>query len=683
MRTHQSSLFAAIAIMLSHSMFIMSDVTTGAAFASFESTSPVGGTFAGIGTLVPTDGYNSSRSFLTSSAGNQVFTVDAATLGTLNVQKASYSNPYITPTGNSSPLIEFSAYLKVPTGGGTKSVTITPKINGINGTSGVCNSFVNADGWMYINTLVRSPEVTNWTSIILTISGATGVLIDDIRIAPYMPGVNVPYTPPTSSSSNDFVKVTGNQLTYNGTAITLEGINITTYDDGITETSNNLYRWFAKSYGFDTYEKIASWNMNAIRMALDWRFFMEGNTFLGVKPEAWAFLDQAIFFAKQKGLRLLIDMHSPVGGFQDISNETAPVNVAFWGNNTNATTTSALATEQIKLWVAIATRYQHEPTILGYDLINEPTVPKTIKKWYNWAGDCASAIWAVDQNHYVNVELPFSDVNSDFQSLKGTSLETHINAHHNVVLDAHNYDYNSYTIGADPSWLTGSIATLFQNFNGYFLDGYNATTQFGDLDLNRDGSPDLPFNSGEYGIKTSNWTKAPNKSLEYLQKMQENYAGKAVSDFDATNLAQYNHGYKAGRFWWTYQEGIGNYGMFPQSYGVVVRSSTMTTDRSAVISYLQAQPTTIIGALSTGLETSKGSNLINIYPNPTTDRFIVNLPGKAQEMNVKIFTYDGKQIQENTVSSLETIPIEFAQKGLFVVKIIAGQNVYSSKLAIK
>jgi len=66
----------------------------------------------------------------------------------------------------------------------------------------------------------------------------------------------------------------------------------------------------------------------------------------------------------------------------------------------------------VALWTSIADRYKNEPTIMGYDFVNEPcpvrldseTTEQAMDKWTNLASNIATGIRSVDNNHILFVE---------------------------------------------------------------------------------------------------------------------------------------------------------------------------------------------------------------------------------------------------------------------------------------
>jgi aryl-phospho-beta-D-glucosidase BglC (GH1 family) len=82
----------------------------------------------------------------------------------------------------------------------------------------------------------------------------------------------------------------------------------------------------------------------------------------------------------------------PPGGFQSNGNGGA-----LWQNAENQQRLKAL-------WHQIARRYAQEPTIAGFDLLNEPVVTSSISQWQQLAQELADTIRAVDTNHLLIVE---------------------------------------------------------------------------------------------------------------------------------------------------------------------------------------------------------------------------------------------------------------------------------------
>ena len=84
--------------------------------------------------------------------------------------------------------------------------------------------------------------------------------------------------------------------------------------------------------------------------------------------EGWALLDRVLGWARAAGLYAIVDLHAAPGGQTGINHDDGPgYPLMFYVPRDRDLT--------VKLWQAIAQRYAGDPTILGYDLLNEPIAP--------------------------------------------------------------------------------------------------------------------------------------------------------------------------------------------------------------------------------------------------------------------------------------------------------------------
>ena len=112
---------------------------------------------------------------------------------------------------------------------------------------------------------------------------------------------------------------------------------------------------FIKSVGFNT-----------VRIPLHWELFMTRDGAL--EGPGWALLDRALGWVKAAGLYAIVDLHAAPGGQTGINHDDGPgYPLMFYVPRDRDLT--------VKLWQAIAQRYAGDPTILGYDLLNEPIAP--------------------------------------------------------------------------------------------------------------------------------------------------------------------------------------------------------------------------------------------------------------------------------------------------------------------
>ena len=75
---------------------------------------------------------------------------------------------------------------------------------------------------------------------------------------------------------------------------------------------------------------------------------------------------------------------------------------------------------------------------------------------------------------------------------------------------------------------------------------------------------------------------------------------------------------------------------------------------------------------------------IKIYPNPNEGNFVIKLPGQQEDVSVEIFTIGGKSIYKQDFENNNIqISLDNYTKGMYFVKVIAGNTTYNSKLIIE
>lgn len=145
-------------------------------------------------------------------------------------------------------------------------------------------------------------------------------------------------------------------------------------------------------HGEIDYERAAAMGFNSIRFYINYGIFEDDDAPYSYKQSGFDWMDQNIAWAKRYGITLIVNMHYPQGGFQ--SNGAGD---ALWTIPSNKKRFTAL-------WKEIARRYADEPAILGWDLLNEPVVTKSLNQWRDLAGETTWQIRQVDQKHLIIVE---------------------------------------------------------------------------------------------------------------------------------------------------------------------------------------------------------------------------------------------------------------------------------------
>jgi endoglucanase len=135
---------------------------------------------------------------------------------------------------------------------------------------------------------------------------------------------------------------------------------------------------------------------NSIRIPLHYKFFLTDDS------EGFRLLDQVVSWAKEEGLWVILDMHCAPGGQTGTNIDDS------WGYPWlfDSQREQDLV---VRIWTRIARHYRDEPTVLGYDLLNEPIPPFRQVAKYNGLLEplyrrMTTAIRGVDNNHVIVVE---------------------------------------------------------------------------------------------------------------------------------------------------------------------------------------------------------------------------------------------------------------------------------------
>lgn len=149
----------------------------------------------------------------------------------------------------------------------------------------------------------------------------------------------------------------------------------------------------------DDIVRIAAEGMDHVRLPINWRVVMDEDG--EIRPDGFDRIDDLIGWCRDAGLWVLLDLHGAPGGqtgtnIDDSLGRPELFMEPRWAD----------LTEQ--LWVEIATRYRDEPTVMGYDLLNEPLpnewqdrYPAELVALYT---RLTAAIRAVDDRHLLMYE---------------------------------------------------------------------------------------------------------------------------------------------------------------------------------------------------------------------------------------------------------------------------------------
>ena len=140
------------------------------------------------------------------------------------------------------------------------------------------------------------------------------------------------------------------------------------------------------------YQRVAAMGMNAVRFYMNYKTFEADAAPGKYLDDGWQWLDDNIAWARRHGVYLILNMHVPPGGFQSLG-----AGKALWDR-------PEMQDRLIALWTAIARHCKGEPTIAGYDLLNEPVVTARRASGATWRRASRPRIRTVDADHMLFVE---------------------------------------------------------------------------------------------------------------------------------------------------------------------------------------------------------------------------------------------------------------------------------------
>jgi hypothetical protein len=172
-----------------------------------------------------------------------------------------------------------------------------------------------------------------------------------------------------------------------------------------SESAARFWSEFRQNYITEAdIQRIAELGYNSVRPALNSRLFLSDAGVATGSEEGFRLLDNLIGWCQAHGLYIIIDMHGAPGGQtgQNIDDSADDQPQLFMEQK--------YQDQLVALWVKIAKRYQAEPVVAGYDLLNEPLPERTgaatahkaqVEPLYQ---RITQAIRAVDARHMVILE---------------------------------------------------------------------------------------------------------------------------------------------------------------------------------------------------------------------------------------------------------------------------------------
>jgi endoglucanase len=206
-------------------------------------------------------------------------------------------------------------------------------------------------------------------------------------------------------------------------------------------------------------DNIQSLGFNVIRVPVWYGqfYYLNNISNSGWRPDAFTELDWVVSNAAQRGIYTIIDMHGVVGG-QSTSDDTGYAGQnQYWSNSNDQGNTAWM-------WWQIASHYNGNANVAGYDLINEPTgAPNTSAVWtaYN---SLYNSVRSADANHMIIMEGTFGNWNWSMLPAPSQYGWT------NVMYQMHSYCWNCSASQIQAS--ADAVVSDFQNHSYYNVPGY-------------------------------------------------------------------------------------------------------------------------------------------------------------------------------------------------------------------
>ncbi|MEL6519840.1 MAG: cellulase family glycosylhydrolase [Pseudomonadota bacterium] len=345
-------------------------------------------------------------------------------------------------------------------------------------------------------------------------------------------------------------------------------------------------------------------------------------------------LDKIIDYAEQTGLRVVLDMHriTPGVGKQESG---------LWYNN------SYSEADLVQDWKQIAKHYADNPTVIGFDVFNEPSGPAHWAEdgsynndWHRVATKLGNQIHKVNPdalifvqgNHIVDGDWYW--VGGNLSGAEDDPIE--LNKDNRLVYSPHDYPYSVQNV----PWLEGAtkaeIKEGFEEHWGYLFEGNEAPVVIGETGARLQAAADTRYlnalfeyleeteNSSSDGIGFFWWTWGPNSGdtggiLDTWYKVDQDkldFVQRVDAELLPTTQAAAN--YIAGKEFNITFEQTNNPGI-ERTYSYVTRNGTAQAGQD------YAAETGIIRLAPGETSTEFGIRILGDQRTETTENFFVDV----------------------------------------------------------
>jgi O-glycosyl hydrolase/aryl-phospho-beta-D-glucosidase BglC (GH1 family) len=264
---------------------------------------------------------------------------------------------------------------------------------------------------------------------------------------------------------------------------------------GVTEEQSLLHTFESSWITAADFTDIKNAGFNVVRIPVWWgQFYLLANTTpSGWRSDAFTALDSLVSEANAAGIYVIIDMHGVVGG-QSTNQDTGQENQnQYWTNTTDQTETAYM-------WTQIATHYNGNGTVAGYDLLNEPDAAPSSAAVWAAESSLYTTVRAADPTHIAFIEGTWG--NWDFDELPPPSTYGWTN----VVYSMHEYQSAATTAAVE----TGSNDQV-SDFNNHA--SWNVPDFIGEWNDYGTSTATWQYTEAAYNNAGINWTMWTYKSI--------------------------------------------------------------------------------------------------------------------------------------------------------------------------
>jgi len=215
-----------------------------------------------------------------------------------------------------------------------------------------------------------------------------------------------------ANAAASYVTTSGSKLMYQGSPMVLRGVNFNNEPALACCGGPNIG---SINVNQTDYAQAHNLGANHVRWGLDYGWYASNKT------QFFSVLDQHLAWAAQNQLWVYLNDFIPPGGSSGGFDQSAAHGYCIWSDCGSSANNQTLLNN---MWQDIATHYANNPTVVGYDLMNEPNPPAD-SQWHAFATRMYNTITAADPNHLVIIEAPLSNDLSLFSQNTRVIYEVH------------------------------------------------------------------------------------------------------------------------------------------------------------------------------------------------------------------------------------------------------------------